>query len=341
MANDGLELFDLKYVLNCVSEAIVVSDEEYNIVSINDAAVNKLYIDYDTVYNKKLLDFIPSEELPKVQNAIKTNSSEYYEIHLKRENNELFPALVSGKELRIREKKYRISTIIDVSELKNKEKMLILQSKDQVKQLKHHLISKVTQGAKEVNKIKGKSNVDLSTLHNQSIENEITIINLTKKVKLLTNENNLLEKEIDRLKDDSFGFNDLLELEIAKSKKFKTKFSLCIISIHNFASVKESINSENKVELILKAIKRQFKQSLRTMDVVLYDKEGVFNILLPNWADVNITDIIDKLVVAKGIGYSTSLTFDYGLSHFYEKDTSEAIIYRAKKNLKLNQNEKR
>ncbi len=335
----NIDIKDLEEIFNYVSESIIISDDTHNIIAVNDASINKLYLNRETIYTKTLYDYIPENELYKVKDAIAKNINDYYEVVLKRENNELFPALVSGKELVINNKKYRVSTILDVTALKNKEQELIAKSKEQLKQLKQHVITKVTSSTQTINKIKTETNEIVAILSEENLEKEHKLLQLNKKIKLLINENNNLSNELEKTKKESFSFEDILDLEVSKSKILKLNFSLAMVAIEDYDDLKNELNKKSKLDIVLSAIKRQFKGVLRNIDTLYYDTDGIFYMILPNFTDFNITHLVDKLVIPKTIEHDTTIKFTYGIAHFYEKDDSKDLLYRVKKNFETNQNE--
>ena len=58
--------------------------------------------------------------------------------------------------------------------------------------------------------------------------------------------------------------------------------------------------------------------------------------ILPNSNDVNITDLVSRLLHAKKIDTRIVVRFNCGIAHFYEQDTRDHLLYRARKNLEEN-----
>ena len=54
MENLDLELLDVKDLFNYVSEAIIISDKNHNIVAVNDIGVKKLGLEKEQILLKKL-----------------------------------------------------------------------------------------------------------------------------------------------------------------------------------------------------------------------------------------------------------------------------------------------
>jgi len=116
-------------LLNLTQEAIIIFDEKHQIVTINEAA--KKIFDYqnDSFLGKDIFDFVPKEEIGKVQIALQSEKIIPYEINLYKQTGVIFPALASGGNIIRDGKKYRLSTIIDLTNLKEKEIQLIQQSR--------------------------------------------------------------------------------------------------------------------------------------------------------------------------------------------------------------------
>ena len=116
-------------LLNLTQEAIIIFDEKHHIVTINEAA--KKIFDYqnDSFLGKDIFDFVPKEEIGKVQIALQSEKIIPYEINLYKQTGVIFPALASGGNIIRDGKKYRLSTIIDLTNLKEKEIQLIQQSR--------------------------------------------------------------------------------------------------------------------------------------------------------------------------------------------------------------------
>ncbi|MBI3874071.1 MAG: PAS domain S-box protein [Arcobacter sp.] len=116
-------------LLNLTQEAIVIFDEKYNIVNINNSARKIFNYPSNSFLGKNITDFIPQEELPKVFNALMTSRTAPYELNLYKNDGSIFPALASGGNITRNGKPYRLSTIIDITELKEKEVQLLQQSR--------------------------------------------------------------------------------------------------------------------------------------------------------------------------------------------------------------------
>lgn len=117
-------------LLNTTMEAVVIFNEEYKIVQKNQAAIDMFQFtaqDDLSIYN--IYNFIPQEEQHKVQEALSKKEIIPYAINLYKKDKTIFPALIKGSDTIIGNKKHRISTIIDLTDIKQKEQQLLQQSK--------------------------------------------------------------------------------------------------------------------------------------------------------------------------------------------------------------------
>jgi GGDEF domain-containing protein len=329
MKNINIELDELKIIYNYVTESIIVSDENHKIVMMNNAALVKFEIEEDEAILKNIEDFIPIGERDVVLGTIKNDDISYFDVMLKKSNSKLFPAFVSGQILSFQKKEYGILTVVDVSTLKNKEAA-------QLKKFKSHIISQATTHAKKANVMKGQETSELIELKENFAQIKHENFMLERKVTLFEKENKILNVQSEKMQEDAFSFEQVLDREMALAKRYDRKFSLAIVAIDDFKDLTEKLKTEAKRDLVVKAFKKHFRSTVRTTDVIYYENSGLFYLLLPNSADVNITDLVDRLLHAKKIDTKIVVRFHCGLAHYYENDTSEHLLYRAKKSLEVN-----
>ncbi len=334
----ALKLEDLKEAFDCISEAIVVSDVMGKMVLINRGAIEKLKLDRSDENQTNILDFIPQTEMWKLQQARERADSEYYEIVLRRKNGDTFAAIVSGRNIVIEEEAYRISTILDVTSLKETEEKLLANTKEQLKNLKNHLITKVTKSAQDTNDLKAKQHEeiskyshDLEYLSHQNKDFEKIIYNLKAKVIKLDKINEELRHEIVKIQKDAFTFKDLLELQINKAKQTGERFSLLLVTIDNFTDLLGAFEHKSKMDTIITATTRYFKTILRNFDVIQYVNDGMFYIIVINTPNLNVTLLTENLTKDKELLDGMKLQFTAGMSFFYKHDSAEQITYRCMK----------
>ena len=119
-------------LLDAAIETIIISDENHNILDINRSGLELFEVDKkEDVIGKSMLYFIPEDELYKVQKAFKKDFQEPYELRVKTVKNNFIDILAGGKYIDRDNITIRISTLINISNLKRKEKLLEQKTKEQ------------------------------------------------------------------------------------------------------------------------------------------------------------------------------------------------------------------
>jgi len=122
---------NFKELFNITNESILIFDENKNVVDFNNSAIKTLgYEEYENeLYGKNIFEFVSKDEIQKVKKEISRTTSKPYELNLIKKDGTIFPAFTAGTNI-IRDKKaWRISTFIDLTDIKNKEKSLIKSEK--------------------------------------------------------------------------------------------------------------------------------------------------------------------------------------------------------------------
>jgi len=330
MKKINLELTDLKELYDYVSEAIVIVDEKHDIVLVNKVALKKFEAIEENILYTNIAELIPIDYQEDIFKTVKDSDESYYDIFLKKFNDHsLFPAFVSGQMLQLKDITYGILNIVDITELKKQEEK-------KLKKLKSHIISQATTHAQKASEIKGQNTTELITLQDELDQAKHEIFKLERKLTLFERENHILNGQAEKIQENSFSFEQVLDREIALGKRYGRKFSLAIVGIDDYKTFSEQVNSEAKKELILRAFKKHFRSTIRTTDVIYYENSGLFYMILPNSNDVNITDLVKRLLHAKKIDTRIIVKFNCGIAHFYEQDTRDHLLYRARKNLEEN-----
>lgn len=329
METVNLKLEDLKKVYNFVSESILVIDKNKSIVIANKTALKRFETTEDEILYKDINEMIPMDYQEQIFKTLENEDDQYFDVFLKNMKNELFPAYVSGQVLPLEDETYGILTIVDVSDLKEQEK-------EKVKKLKSHIISQATTHAQKASEMKGQNTSELVAMQEELDQTRHEMFKLERKITLFERENQVLNAQCEKIQEESFSFEQVLEREIALYKRYDRKFSLAIVAIDDYKTFSEQVNSEAKKDLILRAFKKHFKSTVRTTDVIYYENSGLFYLILPNSNDVNITDLVGRLLHAKRIDTKIIVRFNCGIAHIYEHDTRDHLIYRAKKSLEEN-----
>ncbi len=119
----------IESVINSTIEAIIVS-QNYKCIDFNKAAMELFKIEKkEDALGKNPLEFVAEESKELVQKKILLDSADLYEAYILKMDGTKAPALVKGTNISIDNQEVRISSIIDVTELKDRESRLISQSK--------------------------------------------------------------------------------------------------------------------------------------------------------------------------------------------------------------------
>jgi len=329
MENIELELLDLKKIFNYVSESIIVTDKDLSVVLINSMALKIFDTTEEDILYKKITELVPVDYQDDIFETIQNDDDKYYEVFLKKINSELFPAFVSGQQFPLKDETYGILTIVDISQTKQAEA-------EKVKKLKSRIISQATTHAQKASEIKGQNTTEIIAMQEELDLARHEVFKLERKIELFERENRILNSQCEKIQEESFSFEQVLTREIALFKRYGRKISLAIVAIDDYKSFSEKVNSESKKDLILRAFKKHFKSTIRTTDVIYYENSGLFYLILPNSNEINITDLVGRLLHAKKVDTNIIVRFNCGIAHIYEHDTVDHIMYRAKKNLEEN-----
>jgi PAS domain S-box-containing protein len=119
--NNFLQLF------NATVEAIVIFDfETFKILEANEAAFELFKVkDKNTIHDKSIYDFIPEDSKEKIIDSIQTNNQEVYESELLRSDGTILPVLIKSRSIVRNNKPARVSSIIDLSTIKEQEKQIL------------------------------------------------------------------------------------------------------------------------------------------------------------------------------------------------------------------------
>jgi len=116
-------------LFNLTQEAIIIFDDKYNIKNVNESARKIFNYGENSFVGKNIFDFIPKDEIPKVVSGLSKNKISPYELHLYKADGTIFPTLTSGGNIIRNGQTYRVTTIVDLTNLKEKEMQLLQQSR--------------------------------------------------------------------------------------------------------------------------------------------------------------------------------------------------------------------
>ncbi|RXK14443.1 diguanylate cyclase [Halarcobacter mediterraneus] len=115
-----LETFEALF--NSTIEALIIYNMDKKCINVNDIAPRLLGYTKEEMIGKDALSFIASESLHVVSEAINNSDQEPYEALMLKKDKTTFPALIRGKNITLNSKTIRISAVIDISKIKEKEK---------------------------------------------------------------------------------------------------------------------------------------------------------------------------------------------------------------------------
>lgn len=122
-------LNSFKSLFNSTMECVVLS-KGFEIVDVNDVTVKLFgFKSKEDALSKSIFDYIVDDYKDLVRENFKKNIVSPYEVEFKKENGDIFHSLVQGKYLELNGEMVRVSALIDITELKNKDQLLFQQTK--------------------------------------------------------------------------------------------------------------------------------------------------------------------------------------------------------------------
>jgi PAS domain S-box-containing protein len=119
-----------QHLLDTTMEAIILSDEDRNVIDINQSGLALFNIEKkEDVLGENLIAYVPKHAIPTIQKAMSNAVQAPYEMDLKKHGGEIFPALISSRDAVVDGKKVRIGTVMDLTQIKQKEQQLMQQSR--------------------------------------------------------------------------------------------------------------------------------------------------------------------------------------------------------------------
>ncbi|MCV6607737.1 MAG: transporter substrate-binding domain-containing protein, partial [Campylobacterales bacterium] len=113
-------------ILDATMEMVVFySIEKKEIININNSGVKMIGCKSKSeIIGRDIYEFILSTELPKIKKSLLNNITDPYELTLVKDDGSFLPTIISARDIIIDGENIRMSTVIDLSEIKNKEKLL-------------------------------------------------------------------------------------------------------------------------------------------------------------------------------------------------------------------------
>ena len=109
---------------NATIEGLIISDETRVCIQVNDTVCEILGYSKEEIIGKNILDFVAEKSKLKVQLMIQNLDQEPYEAILIKKDKTEFPAILRGKDITLNSKTIRVSAILDITLVKEKEKKI-------------------------------------------------------------------------------------------------------------------------------------------------------------------------------------------------------------------------
>jgi diguanylate cyclase (GGDEF)-like protein/PAS domain S-box-containing protein len=117
---DNIKTFEA--FVNSTIEGLIIFDENKKCYKTNKIAPKILGYEYDDMIGRSAMEFVSKDSLNLVKQKIQVNDQEPYEAILIKKDGSKFPAILRGKDINLNGKKLRVSAILDITDLKEKEK---------------------------------------------------------------------------------------------------------------------------------------------------------------------------------------------------------------------------
>lgn len=121
--NSFLDSF--KILIDSILEGVIIYDENKFCIRVNGVAPKLLGYTIDEMVGKHALDFIAPASQDLVKTVIQNRNQESYEAEMIRKDGTIFPAILRGRDLTFLGQKLRVSAILDITEIKKKEKEIL------------------------------------------------------------------------------------------------------------------------------------------------------------------------------------------------------------------------
>ncbi len=121
---------EFERMINALTEGLVISDEKGYCENINNLGVKLLgFNSKEEIVGHHILDFVAPESKELVKINLQSEDLRTYEVELLTKDNRQFTAYVSGQVIQLDNKKKRISTVVDISHVKQKDQLISRQAK--------------------------------------------------------------------------------------------------------------------------------------------------------------------------------------------------------------------
>ena len=117
-------------LLDTTMEMIVITDSNKIIQDINRAGVDLLLAhSREDLIGRRLPDFVDEKDSHRLNEILQNKNAEPFELSMRKIGGENFPTLANSQDVMRKGKKFRIITMQDLTQMRQKERLLIQQSR--------------------------------------------------------------------------------------------------------------------------------------------------------------------------------------------------------------------
>ena len=118
----SLETFET--LTNSTIEGLIIYDEHKECYQVNKVAPELLGYKAEEMIGMEAFDFVAPESMDIIREVIHHTNQEPYEAIMLRKDGSTFPALLRGKDIKLNGKELRVSAILDITQIKEKERII-------------------------------------------------------------------------------------------------------------------------------------------------------------------------------------------------------------------------
>lgn len=118
-------LWSFEALLDAMIEGLIISDENKKCTHVNRVAPKLFGYTREEMIGQDTLSFISPESYELVRAMIQNSNQEPYDAIMLRKDGSKFPAILRGRDLELAGEKIRVSAVLDVSEIKEKEAQIL------------------------------------------------------------------------------------------------------------------------------------------------------------------------------------------------------------------------
>jgi len=116
-------------LIDSMSEGMIICDDNYKITDMNSATLSLLGYSREELLSTKIIDYSSDKSFQDMIECIQSDNNKRFEITLVRKDSSVIFALMGQKTIELRGKIIHMAIIVDISEIVEKDKQLLIQSR--------------------------------------------------------------------------------------------------------------------------------------------------------------------------------------------------------------------